>query len=117
MSAHRRLGLDRHEIRFKMQQHINERLRAAMVDFGRGRNYPVCREYIAQEINYACSVLRRELIIKEASRGNGKHFAFRHEHYLYLNRVCRHARNVRLRLGAQSGPAWPDVVPLTPRLP
>lgn len=114
MAAHRRLGLDRHQIRYAMQSHINERLQAAMVDFGRGWHYPVCREYIAGEINYACSELRRARIGKDLRR---RSFPSRHEEYLRLWRVCFHARKVRLRIGAQAGPSWPEVIPLTPRLP
>lgn len=114
MTAHRRLGLDRHQIRFAMQRHINERWQAAMVDFGRGWSYPICRGYIAQELNHAFFVIRRELLMREVKRMS---FPSRHEHYLYLHRVVFGVRCKRLRIGAQEGPKWPEAVPLLPRLP
>lgn len=100
MAAHRRLGLDRHQIRTAMQRRINQRRAASLVDFGNGWQYATSADAIASEINHACAMIRRELMLREIRRMS---FPSRHEHYLWLWRIAWHPRRLRLRIGARHG--------------
>lgn len=93
MTAHRRLGLDRHKIRSDMQRAINARAEASVLHTSPTWYEATDRAAEVSAWNQARHEVRRALL--GIDRIKGMCFPARHEFYLRLYRYVTAARRIR----------------------
>ncbi len=92
MTAHRRLGLDRHDVRFRARVLVNERRARWVCDFGLGWQFAVDAQEQALTQNTAWHEVRR-------ARWDMKHMSacYKREYLARLRRYVERPRKLRER--------------------